>query len=81
MEITRMAIVKMLLLEPNVFQEYNQIAIPKKTDAGNDAEVRTDLSNSFFKNQHPSPKELGAYTDLLPFSPQIPSPTIALSAP
>ncbi len=81
MEITRMAIVKMLLLEPNVFQEYNQIAIPKKTDGVNDAKVRTELSNNFFKNQHPSPKELGAYTDLLPFSPQIPSSTAAVFAP
>ncbi len=67
MEITRMAIVKMLLLEPDVFQEYNQITIPKKADGDKDAEVRTELSNTFFKNQHPSPKELGAYTDLHPF--------------
>lgn len=79
MEITRMAIVKMLLLEPAIFQEYNQIAIPKKVDDA--AEVRTALLDTFFEKKHPSPKELGAYTDLLPFSPQIPSHNVAVSAP
>lgn len=79
MEITRMAVVKMLLLEPTAFQEYNQIAIPKKVDDA--AEIRTALSDTFFEKTYPSPQELGAYTDLLPFSLQTPAPTATISSP
>lgn len=51
MEITRLAIVKMLFLEPKVLQEYNQIATPKKVDDA--AEARTALSDTFFEKKHP----------------------------
>ncbi len=66
-EIARIAIIKMLLLEPSVKQTYNQIPIPKKAD--DDAEKRNAASADFFAQSYLSPKELVAYTDLIPFKP------------
>lgn len=64
MEIARISVIKMLLLEPSVFQVYNQIPIPQKVN--DDAEKRNTASTDFFAHNHLSPKEMVAYTDFAP---------------
>ncbi|MEI8364964.1 MAG: hypothetical protein WCF65_00970 [Parachlamydiaceae bacterium] len=62
LEIARIAVIKMLLLEPSVVQAYNQISIPHK--AYEDAEKRNAESTEFFRHSYISPKEMVLYTDL-----------------
>lgn len=66
LEIARISVIKMLLLEPSVFQVYNQIPIPQKVN--DDAEKRNAASTDFFAHNYLSPKEMVAYTDLVPLA-------------
>lgn len=66
LEIARISVIKMLLLEPSEFQEYNQIPIPQKVN--DDAEKRNAASTDFFAHNYLSPKEMVAYTDLAPLA-------------
>lgn len=66
LEIARISVIKMLLLEPSVFQLYNQIPIPQKVN--DDAEKRNAMATIFFAQNYLSPKEMVAYTDFTPLA-------------
>jgi hypothetical protein len=74
MEVSRVAIVKMLLLDENSYREYCQIPIPKreyssKNERVTDEAVREDLGKLFFEDKfYPHPKELLAYSDFKDFT-------------
>lgn len=74
MEFSRLAIIKMLLLDDNSFKEYCQIPIPKRKYCSKEERVadeftRDELGKRFFEDKsYPHPKELLAYTDFSEFS-------------
>lgn len=69
MEISRLAIIKMLLLNGSSFKEYCAIPIPKRSyssqqEKSADECSRDELAKQFFEDKtYPHPKELLAYTD------------------
>jgi hypothetical protein len=76
MEFSRLAIIKMLLLDDDSFKEYCQIPIPKrkytsKDEKSADESARDEAAKQFFEDKsYPNPKELLAYTDFAEFSDQ-----------
>lgn len=70
LEIARISVIKMLLLDPSVFQAYNEIPIPQKSN--DDAEKRNAASTDFFAHNYLSPKDIVAYTDLTALAPSTP---------
>ena len=71
MEFSRLAIIKMLLLDACSFNEYSQIPIPQmkyssKAEKAADEAARDELGKIFFERKsYPHPKELLAYTDFM----------------
>ena len=66
MEIARAAIVKMLLLDENHFQEYCQIPIPTYVNGKEKTKsIRNDIAATFFAKNYPSSQEVFFYTDLI----------------
>ncbi len=69
MEFSRVAIIKMLLLDEASFQEYCQIPIPRRmygpgNEKATDEAAREEAAKRFFENKsYPSPEEMFAYTD------------------
>lgn len=69
MEFSRLAIIKMILLEDSSFKKYCEIPIPKrhyssKNEKTSDESNRDDLGKKFFEDtSYPHPKELLGYTD------------------
>jgi hypothetical protein len=76
MEFSRLAIIKMLLLDDSSFKEYCDIPIPKrryssKEERTSDESNRDELGKKFFEeNFYAHPKELIAYTNFSEFSNQ-----------
>ena len=74
MEFSRLAIIKMLLLDDGSFKEYCEIPIPKRKYSSKEERVadettRDELGKRFFEDKsYPHPKELLAYTDFSEFS-------------
>jgi hypothetical protein len=74
MEFSRLAIIKMLLLDDISFKAYCQIPIPKRKYSSKkekiaDESARDELGKRFFEdNSHRHPRELIAYTDFVDFS-------------
>lgn len=74
MEFSRLAIIKMLLLDDSSFKEYCDIPIPKRKYSSKEERVadettRDELGKQFFEDKsYPHPKELLAYTDFSEFS-------------
>ncbi|MEG0036861.1 MAG: hypothetical protein RR796_03670 [Victivallaceae bacterium] len=74
MELSRLAIIKMLLLDESSFKEYCDIPIPKqkyssKEERTADESNRDELGKKFFEeNFYVHPKELIAYTNFFKFS-------------
>lgn len=76
MEFSRLAIIKMILLDDSSFKEYCDIPIPKrryysKEERTSDESNRDELGKKFFEeNFYAHPKELIAYTNFSEFSNQ-----------
>lgn len=70
MEFSRLAIIKMLLLDGHSFKEYCQIPIPKRKDFSKKERYEMDkVAKQFFEDKsYPNPKELLAYTGFAGFS-------------
>lgn len=70
MELSRLAIIKMLLLDQSSFKEYCEIPIPKRTQSSKEDKLaRDELGKKFFEDKsYPHPKELIAYTEFSGFS-------------
>jgi len=74
MEFSRLAIIKMLLLDERSFKEFCQIPIPKRRYSSKEERLadeasREELGKQFFEDKfYPNPKELLAYTDFVEFA-------------
>lgn len=74
MEFSRLAIIKMLLLDDSSFKKYCDIPIPKRKYSSKEERIadefnRDELGKKFFEDtSYPHPKELLAYTNFSEFS-------------
>lgn len=71
MELSRVAIIKMLLLNEDTFKEYCKIPIPRReyglgNEKAADETAREEASKRFFEDRsYPNPNEMLAYTDFV----------------